>query len=307
MGASDLTSALRSRGPLKHLSRMNRRGGLKWDIPKHFLDVTKRFEGIGYDDWVFVYFDNTLSLAKVSGGIRSNAKHPLNRSGEIFKYRKIKRKKSFSLDHLPDAFRLLRAAGRGNIFQLHGSRGLVELLGSARNESPVKALLARKELVELLELLGPTNWESVCQAISGTDGISLNANEAYLSFLGTNSPIQLDVQKKTLCLGSATALGRLPRFCGVRGRCVDRSSAHTNPAVPNGRPVCVDRRIAASTDGFSFALRNARQLSPFQCDCHSSRASHPGSISAAQWAAALDHIQDSDSATRPARTGFSSV
>jgi hypothetical protein len=163
-GASDLTSALRSRGPLKHLSRMNRRGGLKWDIPKHFLDVTKRFESIGYDDWVFVYFDNTLSLAKVSGGIRSNAKHPLNRSGEIFKYRKIKRKKSFSLDHLPDAFRLLRAAGRGNIFQLHGSRGLVELLGSARNESQVKALLARKELVELLELLGPSSWESVCQA-----------------------------------------------------------------------------------------------------------------------------------------------
>jgi hypothetical protein len=64
--------------------------------------------------------------------------------------------------------------------------------------------------------------------------------------------------------------------------------------------VCVDRQIAASSDALSFAFRNARQLSAVQRDCHSSRASHPESGTRAQWTAALDHIQDSDSATRPA-------
>jgi len=85
------------------------------------------------------------------------------------------------------------------------------------------------------------------------------------------------------------ALGRLPRFCGAKGRCVDRSSACTNSAVPSGRPVCVDRRIAASSDALSLAFRNARQLSTVQRACHISRASHHESGTRAQWTAALDH------------------
>ena len=110
-----------------------------------------------------------------------------------------------------------------------------------------------------------------------------------------------------LCLGSEIARGGRPRFCGAKGRCVDRSSARTNSAVPSGRPVWVDKRIAASSGALSFISRNARQLAEFHRDCHSCITRHPGSGTAAQWAAALDHIQDGDSATRLARTGLSSV
>ena len=69
----------------------------------------------------------------------------------------------------------------------------------------------------------------------------------------------------------------------------------------------VDIRIAASSDALSFTSRNARQLCELHRDFQSSIASQPESGTAAQWAAALDHIQDAHSVTRPARTGFSSV
>jgi hypothetical protein len=163
-GARDWRAASVSKDPLRYLSRINRKAGMNWKMRANDVSLVERFVNIDPRDWVLVYFDNTLSLAHVCSEIRSAVDHPLNRVLETFKYRKIKRKKSFSLDRLPDAFRLLRAAGRGNVFQPRGCGELVKLLGASANEREVASLLEEKELDEFLELLGPTSWESVCQA-----------------------------------------------------------------------------------------------------------------------------------------------
>jgi hypothetical protein len=163
-GARDWPAALVSENPLSHLSRINRQAGLQWDMPANYFSLVERFISIETRDWVLVYVDNCLALAHVCSEMRSSKHHPLNREGETFKYRKIEGKKSFSLDRLPDAFRLLRAAGRGNVFQPRGSGELVKLLGAASHESDVAVLLGAKDLSAFLELLGPTSWESVCHA-----------------------------------------------------------------------------------------------------------------------------------------------
>lgn len=162
--ARDWSAATAADDPLADLSRLNREGGLAWDMPPNFFSLVKRFVGIEAHDWILVYLDNTLALARVCGDMRSSSKHPLNRAGETFKYRKITGKKTFALDRLPDAFRLLRAAGRGNVFQPRGSGALVRLLGQAADENEVAAILKAKSLSDFLSLLGPTSWESVCHA-----------------------------------------------------------------------------------------------------------------------------------------------
>jgi hypothetical protein len=160
----ELEAALKSGDALDYLSRINRKRGLAWDMSATFLHLATRFRSIDRKDWVLIYFDGKLRLARVSGEIMSSRTHPFNRKGELFKYRKIVGKKSFSLDRLPDAFRLLAAAGRGNVFQPRGAGELVKLLGEAPDEAGVVERLESKSLDELLDLLGPTSWESVCEA-----------------------------------------------------------------------------------------------------------------------------------------------
>lgn len=163
-GADELAKALQSEDALESLSRANKRHGLDWDMPPVFFNIAKRFKSISRRDWVLVYFNNTLSLAHVCSDIRSSPTHPLNRGGETFKFRRVRSKKSFSLDRLPDAFRLLRGVGRGNVFQPRGCSELIKLLGASTTEADVSGLLETKNLFEFLQLLGPTSWESVCQA-----------------------------------------------------------------------------------------------------------------------------------------------
>jgi hypothetical protein len=162
--AKELEPALKSRDALERLSRANRRAGLDWEISSTFLNLAKRFVGIESRDWVIAYFENSLHLAHVCSELRSSRSHPLNRKGEIFKFRKIRAKKSFSLDDLPDTFRLLSGVGRGNVFQPRGLGDLVALLGAASDEREVREQLRGKNLADFTELLGPASWESVCQA-----------------------------------------------------------------------------------------------------------------------------------------------
>jgi hypothetical protein len=112
---------------------------------------------------VIVYFDDTLCLAQVCSDVLSSRDHPLNQNGELYKYRGIKSKKQFSLNRLPDAFRVLSFAGRDNVYEPRGSAGLAKLLGKAASESDVTRALKSKTLEEALDLLGPKSWESVCQ------------------------------------------------------------------------------------------------------------------------------------------------
>ena len=162
--ARQFEAALMRNDALDYLSRINRKRGLDWKMSGTFLHLARRFWAIDRKDWILVYFGGTLRLARMSETVMSSATHPFNRKGELFKYRKITGKKSFSLDRLPDAFRLLAAAGRGNVFQPRGASELVKLLGESPDEAGVVERLESRSLDEMLDLLGPTSWESVCEA-----------------------------------------------------------------------------------------------------------------------------------------------
>jgi len=162
--AEEFEAALKKDNPLRYLSEANKKHGLDWKVPSSYLNNAKRFTSIEPQDWVVVYFDNALHLAHVGSKLLSSRDHPLNRERELFKYFKVKGKKSFSLNRLPDAFRVLRSAGRSNVYQLRSAGELIKLLGQASTESDVANTLKSKDLDEALELLGPTTWESVCLA-----------------------------------------------------------------------------------------------------------------------------------------------
>lgn len=90
---------------------------------------------------MFVYFGDKLHLSKVCGKIKSDADHPLNRKGEIFKYRSITQKKSFRLGSLPDCFRLLSSAGHSNVYNMRNAtnRKLVEILAHHSTEQEAQS------------------------------------------------------------------------------------------------------------------------------------------------------------------------
>src|ERR1035437_505161 len=108
-----------------------------WPVSKQWVDTTRRFCGITDTDYVVVFFDGALHFGRVTSELRSDNEHPLNCGAELFKFRTVSiRGEPFALDQLPDAFRLLPSAGRGNVFQYQdANQQLVELLReSARHE-----------------------------------------------------------------------------------------------------------------------------------------------------------------------------
>lgn len=136
---------------------------LDWDISESTVHTARRFKGITSEDWVIVFFTDTLHFAQVMGDVNSDANHPLNKSGEVFKYRKIKRVKSFRLSRLPDSYRLIPSAGRANVHEYNGTNWeLVSLLAESPDENAVREKILKMTLRERLNILGPTGWESLC-------------------------------------------------------------------------------------------------------------------------------------------------
>jgi len=131
-------------------------------LRKADFDTAKRFASMKNNDWIIVFFDNTLHLAQISGGMKS-AKSNWNKNGESYKYRKIHNKKSFSLEKLPDPYRLLPCAGRGNVNNFcKSSTKLIEILIKNRNEKSVVNFIRKIPFLDWLEQLGPGQWESLC-------------------------------------------------------------------------------------------------------------------------------------------------
>ncbi len=98
-----------------------------------FRNITER------KDWVVVYFDETLHLGQLEGGIVVDKEHCLSKKCELFHYRKVINKKPFPLIELPDPYRLIGQAGRGNVHQHnHIYTRMLEVL--AESASPEKVL-----------------------------------------------------------------------------------------------------------------------------------------------------------------------
>jgi hypothetical protein len=134
------------------------------------LNVVSRFHDIGADDWVLVYLRHRaeLGLAQLEPGMHSEINHPLNglvmRSGgqELFKYRRLRNAKVFSVPDLPDAYHLMASQGRSNVYQLHGMRRHLQLLVESPDVGAVRSALAAMPLDELVDFLGAIAWESLC-------------------------------------------------------------------------------------------------------------------------------------------------
>jgi len=129
--------------------------------------TARRFKDISDEDWVVIYLSDTqeIGLAKVKGSLCSKAKHPLNLNhGELFKYRRIRDKKTFRLLRLPDAYWLFPTQGRGNVHQFNNMREHVRLLAEHLNEDAINRAISQRPFDEMLDILGASAWESFCFA-----------------------------------------------------------------------------------------------------------------------------------------------
>lgn len=161
-GPERFAPALKSPDPAKYLSSLPQQKKLGWEITSGYFSAARRFYALTEQDWVFTYFDDAIHLARIASGVLLKADAELSMDGELFKVRRIKGKRSFSLSELPDCFRLLSSAGRGNIHEVHGTRKLVELLASSDSERKVCERFAGLKWEDWLEALGPFGWESLC-------------------------------------------------------------------------------------------------------------------------------------------------
>ena len=64
--------------PAAFLSAIPLQARLRWPegVPKSFIDTARRFTDITARDWVLVFFEEALHLARVSSGLASDADHP---------------------------------------------------------------------------------------------------------------------------------------------------------------------------------------------------------------------------------------
>lgn len=162
--ASDLKHALQTDNPAKYLGGLPVQDRLGWKPSPSYIGAARRFaQQVTSQDWVVVFFDDTLHLARVCSEVSSEADHPLNRGNELFKYRKITAKKFFRLNRLNDSYRLIPSAGRGNVHEYNDTNWhLLELLANYSSEEHVNSAIEGKSIHEKLEMLGPSGWESLC-------------------------------------------------------------------------------------------------------------------------------------------------
>jgi hypothetical protein len=133
-------------------------------VKKEHVHSIQRFEGITPEDWVFVYYDQSLHIARVDSAILANDVKEFAREGELFKARKIREAKTFRLDQLPESFRLLSCAGRGTIHELGATRSLVQMLAENNSAKSVNKAYRRLSWGDWLDALGPKGWETICLA-----------------------------------------------------------------------------------------------------------------------------------------------
>ena len=168
--AADFHCALeneRNQKPEEYLNKTSDQKQIGWSVTKSSVDTAKRFKNIKNDDWVIVIFSATIHLAKVEGPLTSDPDHPLNQKThqgiELWKFRKVTDKKSFSLWWLPDFYRLIPQAGRGNVYELWGNNWeAIKFLADCSSEEDVRGIFEKMSDSDRLDFLGPKAWESLC-------------------------------------------------------------------------------------------------------------------------------------------------
>jgi hypothetical protein len=153
-GVSDAEVAAR-------LSGLEAQKTLRWNVRACHVQTARRFYAIEDHDWVFTYFDQAIHLARIGEALPEPIA-AFGRDGELFKARCILDRKSFRLQDLPEAFRLLPCAGRGNVHRIHGGLSLVEILAQSNDAQDVLDRFSNLDWTDLLPALGPKGWETLC-------------------------------------------------------------------------------------------------------------------------------------------------
>lgn len=134
-----------------------------WAVPKSFVDTARRFDDISDSDLVLMYHNRRLHFGYLTSPMSWEEDHPLNAAQEVFKYRTLEPDKTFDVNELPDAYRLIPTAGRGNVHQFRGvNRRLVGLLMKCDTTEEVWRQIGAMSDMDWLDMLGPTGWESFC-------------------------------------------------------------------------------------------------------------------------------------------------
>ena len=150
---------------LEYMNNTSEQQKLGWKYTPSFFDTCRRFKDIKEkEDWVVVYFEDTLCLGQLCGDIQIQKGHELNNpNGESFHFRHVINQKCFSLTELPDSYRLLAPAGRGNVHQHNDVyTQLLKILAYCSNPQEVRGSYASMTTDEWLDFLSPTEWESLC-------------------------------------------------------------------------------------------------------------------------------------------------
>jgi hypothetical protein len=156
------TMHLSNREAATALTKFNRAVTLDWKVTAGYVSTARRFWSIQNRDWVFTYFEDAIHLARVATPTERESRRTFSENKELFKSRRIRSKKSFKLHLLPDCFRLLGSAGRGNIHEVGATRTLVQLLAECSSESEVRERFRLMSWDDWLDVLGPSGWEALC-------------------------------------------------------------------------------------------------------------------------------------------------
>ena len=155
---------------LKCMADTPKQKKLGWEYTKSFFDTCRRFKKIeAKKDWVWVYFgdEHELHLGQLKDAeIETDPKSQFKCDGEPFHFRHVINKKKFPLANLPDSYRLLPSAGRGNVHEHNDVYArLLKVLVECDDAKTVQryyADLKRDNFDKWLDLLSPAEWESLC-------------------------------------------------------------------------------------------------------------------------------------------------
>jgi hypothetical protein len=160
------------------------------EIDDAFLLIANRFfNEIKGGDWVLFYLrsPNALGMAQLGDDVYSEADHPYSEPirfhGESFKYRKLYNQKTFALNKLTDAYKILSQAGRGNVYRINGMYEHVKLLALYNTPEEINVSTAGLSFDKQLEMIGPKAWEYLT-------GAYLSIERGFVATLGIGSTLR---------------------------------------------------------------------------------------------------------------------
>jgi hypothetical protein len=131
-----------------------------WLKSRDFAQVQAFLLKLAVGDGVVVAFDGALHAGVVTPGLRT---YPGVHQGERIKCRPVVDTRRFDIRELPAPFRLLRSTGQQTIQRIWACAPYANLLLASRDARDVVDRLAATSTANLLGMLTPAQWETLCE------------------------------------------------------------------------------------------------------------------------------------------------